>query len=362
MEKPIVNPQIPYSGEIPGGLQQGKMVRIQGAVPQHADRFNINFQTGPNSKPKDDTALHLSVRLKQGYVARNSYRDGSWGNEDGKGRLPIGLGQQFEIIVLPDANDFKIAINGGHFCEFPYIIPKEKISHLLIDGDVVVTLISWEGMLPSAPPEGGDVARHASKVEGASAPGTPQGPPAGPLGPQGFGPPQQGYGPPPQGYGPPPQGGPQGYGPPPQGYGPPPQGFGGQGYGPPLPPGSEQQSGFDHFFQSAQSVLAEAISSGAAEKLLSGILSPNQNQGFSPQNAQYGQYPHPQQQFQQRGPPQGQGQRDFNVPQYGGEGSVGGLGSVGSFLSNLASQVLHPQQQQQQPQGGQGQYGPRNQF
>jgi hypothetical protein len=125
---------------------------------------------------------------------------------------------------------------------------------------------------------------------------------------------------------------------------------------------SEQQSGFDHFFQSAQSVLAEAISSGAAEKLLSGILSPNQNQGFSPQNAQYGQYPHPQQQFQQRGPPQGQGQRDFNVPQYGGEGSVGGLGSVGSFLSNLASQVLHPQQQQQQPQGGQGQYGPRNQF
>jgi hypothetical protein len=39
MEKPIVNPQIPYSGEIPGGLQQGKMVRIQGAVPQHADRL-----------------------------------------------------------------------------------------------------------------------------------------------------------------------------------------------------------------------------------------------------------------------------------------------------------------------------------
>lgn len=37
--------------------------------------------------------------------------------------------------------------------------------------------------------------------------------------------------------------------------------------------------------QSAQSVLAEAIASGAAEKLLSGILSPNQSQGFSPQNA-----------------------------------------------------------------------------
>lgn len=48
---------------------------------------------------------------------------------------------------------------------------------------------------------------------------------------------------------------------------------------------NEPQSGFDQFLQSAQSVLAEAIASGAAEKLLGGILGPNQNQGFSPQNA-----------------------------------------------------------------------------
>ncbi|RZC42240.1 Gal-bind lectin domain containing protein [Asbolus verrucosus] len=108
MEKPIVNPQIPYSGAIPTGQQQGKMVRIQGAVPQHADRFNVNLQTGPNSKPKDDTGLHLSVRLKQGYIARNSYQGGSWGDEQGSGRLPIGPGQQFEIIILSDAEDFKV--------------------------------------------------------------------------------------------------------------------------------------------------------------------------------------------------------------------------------------------------------------
>ncbi|XP_044264480.1 galectin-4-like isoform X2 [Tribolium madens] len=344
MDKPIVNPQLPFSGVIPGGLQQGKMVRIQGAVPQHGDRFNINFQTGPNSKPRDDTGLHISVRLKQGYIARNSYIGGAWGDEDGKGRLPIGPGQQFEILILPDVHDYKVAVNGQHFCEFPYRIPRDQISHLLIDGDVVITLISWESTTASAPPpEGGDVAKQVSGVQNQ---GSPQGPPGG-----GYGPPPQGFGGP-QGYGPPPGG----YGPPSQGYGPPPQGFGPQGpqgFGPPPPPGQESQSGFDHFMQSAQSVLAEAIASGAAEKLLSGILSPNQNQGFSPQNAQYGQYPH--------GPPpqqRSQDQRGFNTPQVGGEGSVGGFGSVGSFLSNLARDVLQPQQ----PQGGQNQYGHRGQF
>ena len=76
--------------------------------------FNINLQTGPNIKPRDDTALHISVRLKQGYIARNSYLGGNWGDEQGKGRLPIGQGQQFEIIILPDAQDFKVSVTECH--------------------------------------------------------------------------------------------------------------------------------------------------------------------------------------------------------------------------------------------------------
>lgn len=99
---------MPYLEPIPGGVSTGKMVRIQGAVSEDADRFTINLQTGPNVKPRDDTALHMSVRLKQGYIARNSYKNGEWGDEDGKGRLPIGPGQQFEIIILCDEKDFKV--------------------------------------------------------------------------------------------------------------------------------------------------------------------------------------------------------------------------------------------------------------
>ncbi|KAJ8941935.1 hypothetical protein NQ318_013268 [Aromia moschata] len=232
----------------PGGLQPGKMCRIQGVTHPNADRFNINLQTGPNAKPRDDTALHISVRLNQGYVARNTYKGGEWGDEQGRGSLPIGTAQSFEILILVEPSSYKIAINGQHFCDFSHIIPYGDVTHLLIDGDVSITVISWEASAPVL----AETLSQASQLNAQQQ--------------QGVGP-QEAYGPPPGGYAPQGQFGPQG------GYGPPPP-----GYGPPPPPGAEPQSGLDSFLEQAQSVLAGAIKSGAAEKLLGGLLSSGGNQ------------------------------------------------------------------------------------
>nr|CAI5845488.1 unnamed protein product [Callosobruchus analis] len=271
MTSPIVNPEVPYVGEIPGGLIPGKMCRIQGVTHPEADRFSINLATGPNSKPRDDTSLHISVRLNQGYIARNSYKDGSWGDEQGSGKLPIGQAQSWEILILVDQNDYKLAVNGQHFCEFPFRIPLSEISHILIDGDVTITLISWEGITGVG---GGESASKAAELNAEG----PQGIPPQMGGPQG------GYGPPPGAYGPPP-----GYGPPGPGYGPPPP-----GYGVPPPPGAHEESGFSDFLEQAQSVLAGAIRTGAAEKILGSLLGgggEQRHQGYAPQNAKYGMYP-----------------------------------------------------------------------
>ncbi|CAH1965578.1 unnamed protein product [Acanthoscelides obtectus] len=268
MTSPIVNPDVPYVGEIPDGLVPGKMCRIQGVTHPEADRFNINLATGPNRKPRDDTALHISVRLNQGYIARNSYKDGTWGDEQGSGKLPIGQAQSWEILILVDQNDYKLAINGQHFCEFPFRIPLSELSHILIDGDVTITLISWEGITGVA---GGESSAKAAQLNAEGPQGIPP-----QMGPQG------GYGPPPGGYGPPP-----GYGQP-GGYGPPPP-----GYGVPPPPGAHEESGFSDFLEQAQSVLAGAIRTGAAEKILGGLLGGGEqrHQGYAPQNAKYGIYP-----------------------------------------------------------------------
>ncbi|XP_066154750.1 uncharacterized protein [Euwallacea fornicatus] len=255
MAEPIVNPELPFVGEVPAGLQPGKMLRFQGITHPNSDRFNINLATGPNSKPRDDTALHLSVRLNQGYIARNIYKAGAWGNEEGSGKLPIGQAESFEIIILTDPHHYKVAVNGQHFCEFRHQIPYQEVTHLLVDGDVTLTLISFEGIIIP----GNETSTQASQVNAA--------------GPQ-FGGPQ--------------------YGPPPGTYGPPPSNYG--GYGPPPPPGAEPQSELGGFFDKAQEILAGAIATGAAEKILGSILhssgQPNQQpQGYAPQNARYGIYP-----------------------------------------------------------------------
>ncbi|KAL1513137.1 hypothetical protein ABEB36_002594 [Hypothenemus hampei] len=308
MAQPIVNPELPFVDEIPSGLQPGKMIRFQGVTHPNSDRFNINFATGPNSKPRDDTALHISVRLNQGYIARNSYRNGAWQDEQGSGKLPIGKAQSFEIIVLVDPNHYKVAVNGQHFCEFPHRIPYDEVTHLLLDGDVALTLISFEGIVLPGP----ETSTQSSQVN-ASGPGGPQ-----------FGLPQ--------------------YGPPPGVYGPPPSNYGGYG-----PPGEEPQSDFGSFFEKAQGILAGAIATGAAEKILGGILHSNDNsqrqpQGYVHQNAQYGQYPHPPQ--EERGPMEsllsgllsGGGQQQSHGPQYGGDSSSGGLGGI---LGSLAGSFLN---------------------
>ncbi|XP_065166823.1 galectin-4-like isoform X2 [Atheta coriaria] len=306
MSSPIKDPEIPYVGRIEGGFDEGHIVRIQGYTAPVANRFNINLQCG--SSEEADIAVHLSVRLQEGYVARNSFENGDWGEEQGDGELKIGMGQKFEVLLLSASNDYKVAINGQHFCEFPHRIPPSKITHLKIDGDVAISLISYEG----------GMGKSSSSQSNAS-----------------YGEQQPNYG----GYGPPPQAGgyggcgaPQGYGPPPPGY----QPYGPQGgYGAPPPPGYQQDhesGGLGDFLGTASEVIAGAIKSGMADKLLGSLTGGNQQHG--------GQQPHP----QQPPPPQQHQpqQLPFDLSQFGGGGSIGGLGSVGSLLTGFAEQIMHP--------------------
>ena len=45
----------------------------------------------------------------QGYIARNSFRNGDWEEEEDYGDLPIYQGQQFEILILCEPTQFKVS-------------------------------------------------------------------------------------------------------------------------------------------------------------------------------------------------------------------------------------------------------------
>uniref|UniRef100_A0A1Y1L375 Galectin n=1 Tax=Photinus pyralis TaxID=7054 RepID=A0A1Y1L375_PHOPY len=303
MVQVINNPAVPFVGPIKGGLDPGSMIRIQGAVPENADKFNVNLHCG---RPPSDVALHISVRLLQGYIARNSLQDDDWGEEEGDGNLTIGSGQSFEILILCDPSSYKIAVNGRHFCEFRHRIPFNGVSHLEIEGTVELQLIAIESALPAPPP--------------------PRQPP-----------PNADFS---SGYNMPPPPGNYGQGLPPQGpYG------GGPGYYPHHPPGNKQEeSGLDSIFGNAGAAIAGVVVSGLAENFLSGLS----GGGGQSNNTQQ----HPPMQPQQphyQGAPQSHGQQSSNIM-----GDI--LGSLASELAGGGAQSRHPQQPMhpQQPpyQGG----------
>lgn len=77
-------------------------------VLMHFFRFAINIQTGPNLNPRDDIVLHISAIFAENAISRASYQSGVWGPEERTASLPISRSQPFDIIVLCDANCYKV--------------------------------------------------------------------------------------------------------------------------------------------------------------------------------------------------------------------------------------------------------------
>lgn len=150
MALPIINPPNPYVGSL--RIFPGTLVKINGQARPNATRFAINFQTGPSLNPRDDLALHLSPFFSPPRIVRNSLKSGAWGLEEawGNGQM-LSPHQPFEIFILAEHDQFKIAINGAHYCEFKHRIPYQEISHLTIDGDVDIGQITITSA--SAPPQ-----------------------------------------------------------------------------------------------------------------------------------------------------------------------------------------------------------------
>ncbi|XP_006812530.1 galectin-8-like [Saccoglossus kowalevskii] len=144
--KPILNPSIPFLGQIPGCMRPGKMVVIQGSVPPNADRFAINFQIGASTKPRADIAFHFAARVKAGHIVRNTLTNEKWGAEE-RGVLyqPFVPGQNFEIMILANKEEFKVAVNGQHYVAYKHRVrPLKKIDYLAINGDVRITSVKFQ--------------------------------------------------------------------------------------------------------------------------------------------------------------------------------------------------------------------------
>lgn len=149
-QQPIYNPIIPFTGVILGGLQDGKMVIIQGQVPSHAKRFGVDFQCGSCEMPRSDVAFHLNMRYDESAVVCNTLQCQQWGSEERKSHIPINVGSYFELIIKTCSTCFQVSVNGQHFLEYRHRLSLMRVDTLKISGDVHVNAITFTE--PDVPP------------------------------------------------------------------------------------------------------------------------------------------------------------------------------------------------------------------
>lgn len=144
----VLNPVIPYTGAIPGGLHLGEVVIVQGTVPLDADSFQIDLSCGCSTKPRSDVALHFRPQFSGSpCVSCNSMQRENWGKEETLHQLPYKQGAPFETLIFVQKNAFKVAVNGTHFLEFKHRISLNQVDTFSISGNVLVSAI---GYIPSS--------------------------------------------------------------------------------------------------------------------------------------------------------------------------------------------------------------------
>ncbi|XP_043915087.1 galectin-8 isoform X1 [Protopterus annectens] len=134
---------LPYSGVIDGGLKPGYTIAVKGEIDnKNPDFFVINL----SSKESGDIALHLNPRMKPKTFVRNSFLYNCWGEEEKNlSYFPFKPGMYFEIIILCETHQYKVAVNGEHTLEYKHRFKDlNKINQLEINGAVrLLGVSSW---------------------------------------------------------------------------------------------------------------------------------------------------------------------------------------------------------------------------
>ncbi|XP_069459027.1 galectin-9 isoform X4 [Ovis canadensis] len=145
-----INPVVPFTGTIQGGLQDGHKITIIGTVlPSGGNRFAVNLQTGYNDH---DIAFHFNPRFEEGgYVVCNTKQRGSWGPEERKMQMPFQRGGSFELCFQVQSSEFRVIVNRNLFTQYAHRVPFHRVDAICITGIVQLSSISFQppGMWPA---------------------------------------------------------------------------------------------------------------------------------------------------------------------------------------------------------------------
>ncbi|XP_008587376.1 PREDICTED: galectin-9 [Galeopterus variegatus] len=144
-QAPYLNPIVPFSGSIQGGLQAGLQIIVNGNVLNSSEtRFAVNLQTDSSG---DDIAFHFNPRFEDGgYVVCNTKQKGRWGPEERKMKMPFQKGKPFKLCFLVQSSEFKVTVNGSFFVQYAHRIPYHRVKNISVIGFVQLFDISFQNI------------------------------------------------------------------------------------------------------------------------------------------------------------------------------------------------------------------------
>ncbi|XP_073983179.1 tectonin beta-propeller repeat-containing peroxin 23 isoform X1 [Rhodnius prolixus] len=138
--KQVLSCGIPWEHSLNNGFPPDSVLTITGFISDNVERFSVNFDCESESL----IALHFNPRFKEKCVVRNSFENGSWGNEEREGILTLNPGGDFDISFQCQEDGFKILLNGMVFTYFEHRIPPQKITTLRMIGNIELHSVVYE--------------------------------------------------------------------------------------------------------------------------------------------------------------------------------------------------------------------------
>jgi len=116
-------------------MNPGRIVYINATPSPSATKFAVNLKS---AEMGGDIALHFNARFGERAVIKNSCLGGNWGQEErATAPFPFVPGTPFQMMILGDPQEFKIAVNGAHFTEFRLRNPNLQAAQWVeVDGDL----------------------------------------------------------------------------------------------------------------------------------------------------------------------------------------------------------------------------------
>uniref|UniRef100_A0A0K0DI99 Galectin n=1 Tax=Angiostrongylus cantonensis TaxID=6313 RepID=A0A0K0DI99_ANGCA len=120
------------------------------------DSFVLNLTSGPvvesngSVKALDDRLLSIRCDIAKGKVCFNACVNGEWGKE-GDIKHRFKLHGEFDIRVRCFEDQFHIYVEHRLVAKFAHYVPMSRVSHVYVNGDVLLYCVSWEGKFYQMP-------------------------------------------------------------------------------------------------------------------------------------------------------------------------------------------------------------------